>query len=99
MTHELRIFKLSYYPFLTWLAMNAGWRVEAFVGETKAFDWLAADDVRIDDFVDIGFGDEAIPDGLRVDDEIRAVLALIKASGLIGADAAFESTLGKFLLE
>jgi hypothetical protein len=74
-------------------------RVEAFVGQTKAFDWLAADDVRIDDFVDVGFGDEAIPDGLRIDDKVGTVLALVEASGLIGADAAFQSAFAELLLE
>jgi hypothetical protein len=77
----------------------AGWRVEAFVGESKAFDWLSADDVRVDDFVDVGFRHVAIPDGPGVDDDGRAVLALVEASGLISACAAFQSALGEFLLE
>ena len=53
----------------------------------------------IDDFVDVGFGHVAIPDGFRVDHEIGAVLALIETALLVGPDPAFETALGQFLFE
>ena len=36
---------------------------------------------RLDDFVDVGFGHAAVPDRVRIDDDGRAVLALIEAAG------------------
>src|SRR5258708_18648033 len=74
-------------------------RIEAFVRDHQALDWLAADDVRVDDFIDISFGDVAIPDSVGIDDKIRAVLALIEATGLIGPHFAFEAAFRQFLLE
>ena len=81
------------------LAVFAGWRVQARVGEAKAFYRSAAEDVRFDDLVDVGLGDVSVPDGVGVDDEVGAVFALVEASGLIGADFAFQAALGQFLFE
>ena len=69
--------------------MFASWSVEAGIGNTEAFYWEASEDVGVDDFVDVGFGDVSVPDGVGIDDDVGAVLALIKASGLVGTDAAF----------
>ena len=38
----------------------------------------------------LGFG-ETVPDGLGIDDEDGAVLALVEASGLVDADAMLEA--------
>ena len=40
-----------------------------------------------------------VPDRFRIDHDIRPVLALVEASGLIGAHSSFESAFGEFLLE
>ena len=69
-------------------------RVQAVVCEAEAFYRLSRFDVGRDDLVDVGFGDVAVPDGFGIDDYVGAVLALVEASGLVGADAAFESALG-----
>ena len=41
----------------------------------------------------------SIPDGFRIDDHGWAVLALIKASGFVGADGALQSKLGEPVFE
>jgi hypothetical protein len=81
------------------LAVRAGLGVEAFVGEAKAFDRRAANDVRVDDLIDVGFGDVAVPDGFGIHDDGGTVFALVEASGLIGANAAFDSALSQLLLK
>jgi hypothetical protein len=55
--------------------------------------------VGFDDLVDVSLGDVSIPHGLGIDDEVRAVLALIETAGLVGSYFAFESALCQFLLE
>jgi len=73
--------------------------VQARIGQHQTLDGFAADDVRVDDFVDVGFGDVAIPDSIGINNQVRAVLALIEAAGLVGADFALEAALRQFLLE
>jgi len=73
--------------------------VEAFVGEPQAVDWFAADDVRLDDFFDVGLGDVSIPDGFGIDHKIRAVLALVETAGLVGPYFPLKAAFGQFLLE
>ena len=73
--------------------------IEAAVGQHQALDWLATDYVGFDDFLDIGLGDVSIPNGLGIDDNSRAVLALIETAGLVGSYSAFETAFRKFLFE
>src|SRR5579863_6884446 len=77
----------------------AGFGVEAGVGDAETFDRAAAQDVRFDDLVYVGFGDVAVPDGVGVNDDVGPVLALIEASRLVGADPALQTALGQLLLE
>ena len=79
--------------------MLTGSRVEAGIRQPEPFHWFAADDVRFDDLLDIGFGDVPVPDGVWIDNEVGAVLALVEAARLIGAHSSFQSTLGQFLFE
>ena len=72
-------------------AMRAGFGVDAFVGEAKALDRSASDEVFVDDFGGVFRADMAVPDSLRVDDDGVAVLALIEAAGLVDADAGAEA--------
>src|SRR5688572_21701293 len=65
----------------------------------QARDRAAADDVFLDDFVDVGLGHAAVPDIFRIDNDGRALLALIETAGLIGANAAVDAALGEGLLE
>jgi hypothetical protein len=43
--------------------------------------------VRVNDFVNVGGGYVAVPNCVRIDDEIGTVLALIKTAGLVGANS------------
>ena len=81
----------TYQSLLFWSAVDTGRGVQAVVVQAEAFDRLSADDVGVNDFVDVGLGDRAIPDGVRINHDIWTVLALVQASGLVGTDAAFES--------
>ena len=79
--------------------MLAGFGVEALIRQAQALDRFSADDVGVDDFVDIGFSDVAVPDSIGVDHDIWAMLALVEASRLIRSDSALQAVLGEFLLE
>jgi hypothetical protein len=68
-------------------------------GEKEPLHRPAADDVLLDDFVDVGLGDAAVPDVFGIDDDGRPLLALIEAAGLVGANAAIDAALGQRLLE
>ena len=80
-------------------AVFAGWGVQTGIRHAKPLDRPAANDVRFDNFIYIGFGDEAIPDRFGINDDVRSVLALVEASGLIRPYAAFQPSLRQFLLE
>ena len=67
--------------------------VEAGFGKAEALDRAAMQDVLGDDLVYVLELDESIPDGLGVDDDYGAVLALIEAAGLIGSDGVLEACL------
>ncbi len=73
--------------------------VEAFIGQYEALHRFATNNVGLDDFIDIGFLYVSIPDGLRINDEIRPMLALIETSSLVGSHFAFEPAFRQFLLE
>jgi hypothetical protein len=55
-------------------------RVEAAIGQHQALNGLAADDVRFDDFVNIGFRDVPVPHSFGIDDQIWAVFALVETA-------------------
>jgi len=83
----------------TALPVFARGSVYAVVGEHQALDWLAADDVGLDDFIDIGLSDLAIPNSVRINDDVRTMLTLIETAGLVGSHFAFEAAFGQLLLE
>jgi hypothetical protein len=68
------------------------------VGNDEALDRAAAYDVRFDNFVDVFRFDASVPDCLGVNHDRRAQLALIQATGFVGADI-FQSALRQFGLE
>ena len=62
--------------------------------QAESLYWLSAENVRFNNFFDVGFSDMSVPDCVRVDHDVRTVLALIKAAGLIGVDFTFQPVLG-----
>src|SRR5712691_6088357 len=54
--------------------------------QPQALDRLAADEVLLDDLVDVLQGNPAVPDALGVDDHRAAPLAVVQAACLVGAD-------------
>ena len=60
-------------------------RVQAGIGQQQALDRFAAEDVGLNDLIDVSFRDVSVPDGFGIDHEIRAVLALIETARLVSA--------------
>ena len=71
--------------------MRAGGSVHAGISQAKTRHRNAAYQMRLDDLVHISGSHKAVPDRFRVDDDRRAMLALIQASRFVDADAAFQS--------
>jgi hypothetical protein len=73
--------------------------IDARVGQPQSLNGFAANDVRLDNFVHIGWRDVAVPDPFGIHDEIGPVLALVKAARLIGANPVLQPTLRQLLFE
>jgi hypothetical protein len=65
--------------------------IEAGVRKAKALDGTVVEEVFGDDLLDVTSVDVAVPDGLRIDDDNRAVFALVETAGLIGADVMLKA--------
>ncbi len=71
--------------------MRAAVGIDAGVGEAEAFDGAAVEEMLLDDLFGItGFG-KTVPDGVGIDDEDGAVLALVEAARLVDADTVFQA--------
>ncbi len=81
------------------LPMFTGRGIQAGVGHHQALNRFAANDVGFDDFVNIGFGDESVPDRIGINHEVRAVLALVETASLVGPHPPLEAMLRELLLE
>jgi len=79
--------------------MRALGRVQAVIGNHQPLDRPSSNNVGFENLVDIRFGDVPIPDGFRINNDVRSMLALVKAAGLIGPDLPFEPAFRKLLLE
>jgi hypothetical protein len=79
------------FVFQGWL-VGALLDVEAGVGEAQALDGTAVEEMLGDDFLDVFDADEAVPDGLGVDNDDRTVFALVEAAGFVGPDVVFEAS-------
>ncbi len=79
--------------------MRTGERVQAGIRNPEPRDRTAFHKVGLNDLFNVGFADSAVPDCLRIDDNHRAVLALIQASGLVDADHGRELSLGNLALK
>lgn len=73
--------------------------IQAGIRDNQTLYRLVTDDVRLDDLIDIGCGDAAIPHRIGIDDDVRAMLALIQAAGFIGADCTVDASLCQLDLE
>ena len=71
--------------------MGASVCVQTGIGDAEALDGAVVEEVLGDDLVDVFEVDAAVPDGFGVDDDDGAVLALVEAGGLVGADGVFEA--------
>ena len=79
--------------------MLTGFGIETRFRKPESLDRTSSKDVRLDDLINIGFGDMSIPDGIRIHNNIRPMLALIEAAGLVGADSASEASHRQLLFE
>lgn len=65
----------------------------------QSLDWLAAENVGLDDFVDIVQRNPPVPHCVRINHDIRTMLALVEASGLICPHFSFKPERAKLLFE
>jgi hypothetical protein len=80
-------------------AVLACFGVQTRIRQEEPLDGMSADDVFVNDPVDIALGHVPVPHGLWIDHDGRTMLALIEATGLIGADFTFQPALSQFLFE
>jgi len=74
-------------------------RIQAFFRKHQARDGFPANNVRLDDFVDVSLGDVSVPDGIGIDHEIRAVLTLVETARLVGSHFTLEAAFSQLLFE
>ena len=65
--------------------------IEAGVGKAQALYGTVVEEMFGDDLVDVTRVDVAVPDGLGIDHDDGAVLALVEAAGFVGADMVLEA--------
>jgi len=58
--------------------------IDAVLGNQKSLHDLTAQQMSLQDFVDIGQFDTAVPDSLGIDDDAGSVFALVQAATAIG---------------
>jgi hypothetical protein len=75
----------------------ASLRIDAGVGEAEALDGAAVDQVLFDDLGGVLRLHRAVPDGLGVDNESGAVLALVKAKRLVDSHVGKAGDFGGLL--
>ena len=68
-------------------------------GDPEALDGPSLENVLGHNFVDMIGRDAAVPDFIGVNDDVWSVLALVEASGLVGAYLSFESARRQLFLE
>jgi hypothetical protein len=73
------------------LAVGAAGGVDATLGQAETLDWPASHKVLADNFVHIRGLDRAVPDSVGVDDDGWAMLALVEAASLVGANRGGEA--------
>jgi hypothetical protein len=68
--------------------VRAAFGIQALLGDAQALDGPSADEMLLDDGGGIGGLHVAVPDGFGVNHHSGAVLALVKAAGLVDAHLA-----------
>ncbi len=72
--------------------MGAALGVETGIGQPKPLYGAAMEEeVLGDDLLDVLDVDKAVPDGLRIDHDDGAVLALVEGAGLVGPDMVLQA--------
>jgi hypothetical protein len=79
--------------------VGATGRIQALVINHQAFDRFSSNEVRLNDLLNIVERDSPIPDGFRVNHNVWAVFALVKAARLVRSHLAVEPTLSQFPFE
>ena len=79
--------------------MLAPCRIQTRIRNHKPFHWFSSHQMRFDNRVHVGGSYVAVPHRFRIDDDSGAMLALVEASGFVGADGAGESAHGESFLE
>jgi hypothetical protein len=79
--------------------VRAALGVQAGSREAEALDGTAMQKVLDDNFIHIFELHKAVPDGLGIDHDDGAVLALIEAAGLVGTDEMLEARIFDGVLE
>ena len=73
--------------------------VDAVFGDHKSLHDLAAHEVSVNDFVNIGHLDSSIPDAGRIDDHTGTVFALVQATTAIGTHRGTKTSSPEGFLE
>jgi hypothetical protein len=84
--------------FRDWF-VRAMFGVEAGIWQAQPFDGTAVEEMLGDDLLDVFDVDEAVPDGLGIDHDDGAMLALVEAAGFVGPDMVFEASVFDGVLE
>jgi hypothetical protein len=79
--------------------MFASCGIQAAVGKYQALHGISADNVGVDNFINVREGNATIPNGFRVNHQIRAVLALIQTACLVRPDFPLQPLFCELLLE
>ena len=79
--------------------MRATLSIQTGIGQAQARHRAAIHQVLADDLGDVFDVHEAVPDGLGIDDDGGAMLALVEAAGLVGADLVLQAGLLDGVLE
>jgi hypothetical protein len=79
--------------------MLATGRVYAGFAQHQALNRFASNNVRVDDFIHIGGRDSTVPDGFRINHQVRTMLALVQAARLIRPDSSLQPAFRQFLFK
>src|SRR5258708_31271171 len=79
--------------------VRAGLRIQTGIRNDQSLYRLIAADVRVENLIHIAGSDVPIPNSLRINDDSRAVLALVKAAGLVGPHPLLKPALRQTCLE
>jgi hypothetical protein len=88
--------KKAQWAFLPWSllrTMLASLRIHTFICHPQPLHRLPADDMQIHDLVHIRGRYACVPNALGIYDNVRAMLALVEASGLVRANRSFQPAL------